>query len=118
MGYDYGSPGALTFLSRKLGLLKKAIGNTVWVVQHGLPVQGTVGDIFHGAARTHVAASFAVGRLEGRNHLHAIYVAKDGAPLIGVTPDTVFDVGGFDQLDVCIFLRGRNANQPRSQFAR
>lgn len=33
MGYDYGSPGALTFLSKKLGLLKKAIGNTVWVVQ-------------------------------------------------------------------------------------
>lgn len=32
MGYDYGSPGALTFLSKKLGLLKKAIGNTVWVV--------------------------------------------------------------------------------------
>ena len=33
MGYDYGSPGALTFLSKKLGLLKKAIGNTVWVIQ-------------------------------------------------------------------------------------
>ena len=33
MGYEYGAPGALTFLSKKLGLLKKAIGNTVWVVQ-------------------------------------------------------------------------------------
>lgn len=33
MGYDYGSPGTLTFQSKKLGLLKKAIGNTVWVVQ-------------------------------------------------------------------------------------
>jgi hypothetical protein len=33
MGYDYGSPGSLTFLSTKLGVLKKAIGNTVWVVQ-------------------------------------------------------------------------------------
>jgi hypothetical protein len=33
MGYEYGSPGSLTFLSRKLGVLKKAIGNTVWVVQ-------------------------------------------------------------------------------------
>lgn len=36
MGYDYGSPGELVFLSKKLGLLKKAIGNTVWVVQ-GIP---------------------------------------------------------------------------------
>ncbi len=36
MGYDYGSPGTLTFLSKKFGLLKKAIGNTVWVVQ-GIP---------------------------------------------------------------------------------
>ena len=33
MGYDYGSPGALDFLSKKLGLLKKARGNTVWVVK-------------------------------------------------------------------------------------
>ena len=30
MGYDYGFPGALVFLSEKVGLLKKAIGNTVW----------------------------------------------------------------------------------------
>ena len=36
MGYDYGSPGTLTFLSKKFGLLKKAIGNTVWVVQGAL----------------------------------------------------------------------------------
>lgn len=87
-------------------------------VRHGLPVLGAVSDIFHGAARTHVTASFSVHGLAGRNQLHAIYVAKDGSPLIGVTPDTVFDVSGFDQLDVCIFLRGRNANQPKSQFAR
>jgi hypothetical protein len=33
MGYDYGSSGALVFLSKKLGLLKKAVGNTVWVVE-------------------------------------------------------------------------------------
>ena len=33
MGYECGSPGLLTFLSKKLGVLKKAIGNTVWVVQ-------------------------------------------------------------------------------------
>lgn len=33
MGREYGSPGRLAFLSKKLGLLKKAIGNTVWVVQ-------------------------------------------------------------------------------------
>jgi hypothetical protein len=33
MGYDYGSSGSLDFLSKKLGLLKKAVGNTVWVVQ-------------------------------------------------------------------------------------
>lgn len=33
MGYGYDSRGALTFLSKKLGVLKKAIGNTVWVVE-------------------------------------------------------------------------------------
>lgn len=87
-------------------------------VQQGLPVPGVVGELFQGTARTHVTASFPVEGLAGRTHLHAIYVAKGGSPLIGVTPDTVFDVGGFNQLEVCIFLRGRNANQPKSQFAR
>lgn len=33
MGYVFESSDELQFLSRKLGLLKKAIGNTVWVVQ-------------------------------------------------------------------------------------
>ena len=87
-------------------------------VRQGLSVPGVVGDLFHGAARTHVTASFPLERLGGRTQLHAIYVAKGSVPLIGVTPDTDFDVDGFDRLEVCIFLRGRNANQPKSQFAR
>lgn len=36
MGYELESLDELRFLSRKIGLLKKAIGNTVWVVQ-GIP---------------------------------------------------------------------------------
>lgn len=36
MGYELESSEELRFLSRKFGLLKKAIGNTVWVVQ-GIP---------------------------------------------------------------------------------
>lgn len=33
MGYQLEPSGELNFLSRKLGILKKAVGNTVWVVQ-------------------------------------------------------------------------------------
>lgn len=36
MGYEIGPTGELRFLSRKLGLLRKAVGNTVWVIQ-GVP---------------------------------------------------------------------------------
>ncbi len=36
MGYELESSDELGFLSRKFGLLKKAVGNTVWVVQ-GIP---------------------------------------------------------------------------------
>ncbi len=36
MGYELEATGELRFFSRKLGLLKKAVGNTVWVVQ-GIP---------------------------------------------------------------------------------
>jgi len=36
MGYELESSDELRFLSRKFGVLKKAIGNTVWIVQ-GIP---------------------------------------------------------------------------------
>jgi HNH endonuclease len=36
MGSDYGSSGELDFLSKKLGVLKQAIGNNVWVIK-GIP---------------------------------------------------------------------------------
>lgn len=36
MGYTYEPCGELNFLSRKLGLLKRSIGNTIWVIQ-GVP---------------------------------------------------------------------------------
>lgn len=36
MGYELKPTGALRFFSRKLGILKNAVGNTVWVVQ-GIP---------------------------------------------------------------------------------
>lgn len=36
MGYELEPSDDLRFLSRKLGLLKKAVGNTVWIVQ-GIP---------------------------------------------------------------------------------
>lgn len=36
MAYELESSGELRFLSRKFGVLKKAVGNTVWVVQ-GIP---------------------------------------------------------------------------------
>lgn len=85
---------------------------------NGVPSPGAINEIFDGTPRTSVTATFDVSALQGRTHLHAIYVAKDGEPLIGVTPDTVVDLDHFDQLDVRLFLRGRNANQPRSYFPR
>lgn len=42
MGYAYEPEGNLNFFSRKLGLLKRAIGNTVWVVQGEPLAKGTV----------------------------------------------------------------------------
>lgn len=55
MGREYGAPGKLLFLSKKLGLLKQAVGNTVWVVQ-GLPNGNKTGYTLCGA---YVADSIA-----------------------------------------------------------
>lgn len=86
--------------------------------QRGIATPGAVSEFFDGAPRTNVSGSFGVPTLGGRTSLHAVYVVKEASPLIGVTPDTVIDVEGFDRLDVHVFLRGTNANQPKSQFAR
>ncbi len=47
MGYELGSPKELRFLSRKFGLLKKAIGNTVWVIE-GIPKEKKTAFFLHG----------------------------------------------------------------------
>jgi len=92
--------------------------HTAHSVARGISTPGAVSEFFEGTSRTNVAASFDVSAFGSRTTLHAIYVAKDALPMIGVTPDTVIDVDDLDQLDVRVFLRGRNANQPKSIFAR
>lgn len=87
-------------------------------VEGGISFPAIAGEEFDGVPRTNVTATLDVRALGSRTKLHALYVVKDGEPLMGVTPDTVITVHGLDVISVCLFLRGRNGNQPKSQFAR
>lgn len=84
----------------------------------GVQFSAAVNEYFDSEKRTNIEAQIPVSALAGRTQLAAIYVTKDGAPLIGVTPDTIVDVAGFDHMHAHIFIRGRNGNQPKSQYTR
>ena len=84
----------------------------------GVQFSAVVNEHFDAEKRTNIAADIPVVALAGQTQLAALYVSKDGSPLIGVTPDTIVDVAGFDDVHARIFIRGRNGNQPKSQYTR
>lgn len=71
-----------------------------------------------GAVRHNLAGQLDTALISSRGRLHTVYVAKDGKPLIGFNPDTTVDCSGFHELGVRLFLRSRNAGQPRYIYPR
>jgi hypothetical protein len=70
MGRPYGSAQGLNFFSSKVGLLRKAIGNTVWIVE-GIPDGAKTNYVLHGA---YIAET--VDSLKGTDGLYAIRGTK------------------------------------------
>jgi hypothetical protein len=75
MGYAYKPDGELNFLSRKLALLKRAIGNTIWVVQGAPSKAGTDFTLI---------GSYRADTIEVEDKDSGLYVIKGGG--VDLTP--------------------------------
>ncbi|QIM54285.1 methylamine utilization protein MauJ [Hydrogenophaga crocea] len=75
-------------------------------------------DNFAGQTRHNLVGQVDTALLASRGRLQAVFLGRDGYPLIGFNPDTSIDMTGFHQLNVRLFIRGRNGGQPRYLFPR
>lgn len=84
----------------------------------GVAFPATFLDSYDGHARHNLVGQIDTALLASRGRLQAVFLGRDGEPLIGFNPDTSLDLSGFHQLNVRLFIRGRNAGQPRYLFPR
>ncbi|MGV3726402.1 methylamine utilization protein MauJ [Hydrogenophaga sp.] len=84
----------------------------------GVPFPAVFMDSYAGQPRHNLIGKVDTALLSSRGRLQAIFIGRDNLPLIGFSPDTSIDLVGFHQLNVRLFIRGRNGGQPRNFFPR
>lgn len=88
------------------------------VLLGSLPFDATFHERFGGQVRHHVEGLLDTSILSSRGPLQAFYLARGKEPLVAFNSDTPVDVTGFDRLLVRLFVRSRNAGQPRYMYPR
>ena len=73
---------------------------------------------FDGETRHHVYGCLDVSSIRDRGRLYALFLVNDKSPQMSCSPDTTFDLNGFNQFEVFFFMRGNNASQPKYLYAR
>lgn len=96
--------------------LKREIDDSVLAA--GIPFQAVFKERHAGTVRHNLSGQISTSHLGSRHRLQAVYFAKDGKALIGFSSDATVDCSGFDDLNVRLFVRGRNAGQPRHMYSR
>lgn len=87
-------------------------------IANGVCFPAVFNEQFGTVTRHNIAGQLPVSSLISRGKLHAIYLVNDESPLISFSPDTTIDLSGFDDLEVCLFIRGCNAGAPKYMYAR
>lgn len=88
------------------------------MLQEALPFAAAFHESYGGHVRHHVEGVLDTSILSSRRPLQAVYLARGDEPLVAFNPDTSIDVTGFDRLLVRLFIRSRNAGQPRYMYPR
>lgn len=88
------------------------------VLARGVSFPASFSDSYAGQARHNLVGKLDTTLLASRGRLQSVFVGRDGKPLIGFNPDTSLDLVGFHELNVRLFVRGRNAGQPRYMYPR
>lgn len=84
----------------------------------GVPFPARFFDSYAGHARHSLVGEIDMEHLASRGRLQAVFVVRDGKPLIGFNPDTSLDLTGFHSLNVRLFVRSQNAGMPRYLYPR
>jgi len=87
-------------------------------IKNGVRFSATFRETHESDQRHNITGELPVSSLLERGPLHALYLVNNQSSLIGVSPDTTIDLNGFDIFQMCMFIRGRNANTPKYMYSR
>lgn len=87
-------------------------------IKNGVRFSATFCETYGADPRHNVIGELHVSSLAERGPLQAMYLVNDKSPLIGISPDTTVNLNGFDTFQMRIFIRGRNASQPKYIYPR
>lgn len=82
-------------------------------IAKGLPFPATFSEHFGTVVKHNVFGELPVSDVAPRGRLQAIYLVNAVSTLIGLSPDATVDLNGFDDFQVLLFIRGRNASAPK-----
>jgi hypothetical protein len=85
---------------------------------NGIAFPAMFNEYYGSAYRHNISGTIQISSLNSRKQFHALYLLNDESMLLGVSPDTIIDLTDFDILQVCLFIRARNANVPKYIYSR
>jgi hypothetical protein len=87
-------------------------------ISNGKPFNAQFREHFGAEVKHHVFGELPVADVSGRGRLHALFLVNNESPLIGLSPDTTVDLEGFNNFQILLFIRGRNASAPKYLYPR
>ena len=76
------------------------------------------GEIFDGKKRHHVHGCMSIPNENTKVPLQNLFLVSGTKKLIYFSPETSFDLDGFKEFQIILFLRGKNGSQPKYVYSR
>lgn len=87
-------------------------------IKEGYRFNGQFHEEFAGEPRHNVYGCLDVSSIRDRGRLYALYLISGESVQLSCSPDTTFDLSGFNRFEVFFFLRGNNASRPKYLYSR
>lgn len=87
-------------------------------IVNGIQFPATFSEYYGTDYRHNVSGMVQIPLLASRSQLHALYVVNEKSNLLGLSPEAIINLDGFDALQVYLFIRGRNASAPKYIYSR
>lgn len=87
-------------------------------IVNGIPFPATFSEYFGSDYRHNVSGMLQISLHASRSQLHALYCVNEKSNLLGLSPEAIINLDGFDVFQVYLFIRGRNASAPKYIYSR